>query len=225
MSDALGVSNIGQSRQIAWVSEWNRVRGWGFSEQDFEIAAYCAPNHPDLKGTILALVPYLTGDDGVLRTYRELSICISLGDQLAAVYPTLSQHSRCLRLIDGLAHPADMVGRPVLRWERISFDTNVGKSPRSLRGPAISPHAGILAAIALHKEWAGQIGSDFPALWLPGYMFDVRDRGRFSYAPIVRKGIYRNISLDQEDSDYGIEHAAVPEFFGEPIIVPAVSGA
>lgn len=161
-------------KQVRGVWELNQRLGWGFTADDF--ASLPVPTAwPTVQLHNLAavtLVPYL---DTVQTTFDGLWRAVEARHANTWRWEELKSGSLNLKLLDGIVHP----GR-CLRWETIdlaaNWDQENGIRPRDVRN-AQSPHAGILAAAAIHTRWVEAMdGETVPFVWLPGYqcLFDGR---------------------------------------------------
>ncbi len=202
--------------QLARVNELRHERGWGILDVWLIEAEKSVPTWPKGQLQIVQLVPYLDdvkkGPKGYLRTFHELW-------QVAAK----QQHANWrwdgydkanpekLRLLKGIEH------KPGLRWEVIDLGCNRNEKPMDVRNPDLSPHAGILAAAALHPEWIKAMdGVNVPYVFVPGYEVSVSDEDSWQDVPRVHfnRGD-RGIELHYDW--YGIDYSywAVPSFVRE----------
>jgi hypothetical protein len=210
------------SEQITRLKELNTWHNWGFSDADFDSLARSVPEWPDGNLIAVSLVPYLPGEDGVVKTFHHL--WASAGD----VYDHTSSWERYknkdaeqLRLIEGSEHPAKE--KPILRWEVIDLGSNRGQKFAKMRNPKTSPHAGILASVALHPEWIKAMdGGTVPYVWIPGYQ-NVSAEFPWRGAPGINTYKRRTSHRVKHCVDLGLigscshhESWAVPSFVQEP---------
>ena len=207
--------------QLVRVREWNREFGWGITDEAFTEAEKSVPAWPKERLVALVLVPYL--DDkknekgeatmsGVERTFHELwARAASEQDANWRWDGYYKAGPDRLRLLKGIEHK---VG---LHWEVIDLGCSRSKKPMDVRSSKSSPHAGILAAAALHPEWIKAMdGENVPYVWVVGYEVSVSDEDPWRSVPGVcfsRDG--RDIWLDcgwYGDCD---SHWAVPSLVRE----------
>jgi hypothetical protein len=166
--------------QVALLKKWNIERGWGFSEEDFVVVEAEAKGipWPENRLTAVVIVPYL---DTVQRTFDELWLLAASRQERSWRWPELKSDAGHLRLLGG-----DGRHRRGLKVEVIDLGANRGRKPEAVRDPDTSPHAGVLAAAALHPEWVRRMnGADIPHAWLAGYECKVPGRRRWRYVPIL----------------------------------------
>ncbi len=165
--------------QLTRVCELNIERGWGFTDEDFEVAEQSVPEWPDGKLVAVVLVPYLpdgNGMGGVERTFEELWQVAATAQEEGWRWDDGYGKAGLdrLRLLKGIEHPAK--DKPVLRWEVIDLGCNRNRRPVDVRDPKTSPHAGILASAMLHPEWVKAMDGDkVPYVWAPGYEVSARN--------------------------------------------------
>jgi hypothetical protein len=204
-------------QQIEAIARWNHAFGWGLPDRAFLKVKCAIPNWPKDQLTALVLVPYLTDKkdhngnavSGIERTFHELWKCAKSRQDAGWRYEGLCEtNPGYLYLLKGARH------RPGLRWEIIDLESHRNKRPCSARSAISSPHAGILAAAALHPTWIKSMdGGKVPYVWIPGY--EIRSRGLrskieipgLSYAAAERK-IRLSCTSNQRYPNW-----AVPEFF------------
>lgn len=176
--------------QVKRVHELNGERGWGFTDADFTVAEKSIPKWPEDKLVAVVLVPYLADkkDDegkivmtGLECTFHELWAVAAQEQHANGRWEGYDQAGPDkLRLLKGIEH------KPGLRWEVIDLGGQRGKKPMDVRSPK-SPHAGILAAAALHHEWIRAMDGDaVPYAWLPGYEVNVSSEGPWQRVPDLR---------------------------------------
>lgn len=160
-------------KQIQKVREWNKQFGWGISDEAFAEAEKSVPAWPKERLVAVVLVPYLADKKneegeimmtGVERTFHELWARASAEQDVNWRWDGYDKaDSDRLRLLSGIEHK---VG---LRWEVIDLGSNRNKKPMDIRSPS-SPHAGVLAAAALHPEWIKVMdGENVPYVFISGY--------------------------------------------------------
>lgn len=206
--------------QIARVREWNKEFGGGFSDEAFAEAEKSVPVWPEEKLVAVVLVPYLadkanedeTVTTGLERTFHELWMRAKSEQDANWRWDGYDNAgSDRLRLLKGIEHK---VG---LRWEVIDFGCNRNKKPMDVRNSKSSPHAGILAAAALHPNWVKSMDGDkVPYVFAPGYEVQVPGEEPWARVPDLSF-----VSDDRElrlhgywCDDYG-SGWAVPSFFRE----------
>ncbi len=162
------------AEQIARVREWNKEFVWGFSDEAFAEAEKSIPAWPENKLVAVVLVPYLSD---IHRTFHELWMRAAAEQDSSVrlkVYDSLESIGLCL--LPGIEHPSTSSERVALRWEVIDFGSGHGHQPteKDRRNAMISPHAGILAAAALHPNWVKRMnGHRVPYVFLPGYEMQI----------------------------------------------------
>jgi hypothetical protein len=205
--------------QIEMIRFFNHARRWEISERVFDQIEGCIPDWPNEPMAAVVLVPYLPEKRGVrghLRTFYELwNIAADRqekslkwdGFDLAATNP--------LRLIDGIRHT------PGLRWEIIQLAENRNQRATDVRTPQFTPHAGILAAAALHPQWVRAInGEDVPHVLLSGYEVTVRKTASWGHAPMLSYQIHEGaIELEPVETHRHSYSCAVPTFYVPPMAV------
>lgn len=179
--------------QLKRVREWNLERGWGVSDEVFAEAEKSIPAVPEDDLVAVVLVPYLTEVrkkdkivmTGVERTFQELWALAKAEQQANWRWDGYDKAGpERLRLLKGIEHT------PGLRWEVIDLGANRNRKPEDVRNAKRSPHAGILAAAALHPEWVRAMdGENVPYVWLPGYEVNVPGGGAWQDVPDL--GFYR----------------------------------
>ncbi len=184
------------SAQLTRVRVLNTERGWGFTDEDFAEAEASVPEWPDGKLVAVTLVPYLpdgNGMGGVERTFQKLWRVVTSVHEDGYRGSCYDEGWYGLRLLDGIGHPAQ--GKSVLRWELIDLGCNRNRKPVDVRNPETSPHAGILAAVALHPAWIKAMdGNNVPYVWAPGYEVSIPTKTPWEGTP----------SLDCDQIDRGI---------------------
>jgi hypothetical protein len=207
-------------KQIARVREWNREFGWGIPDEAFAAAEKSVPVWPEEKLVAVVLVPYLadkanedeTVTSGLERTFHELWARAKSEQDANWRWDGYDKAGPDrLRLLKGIEYK---VG---LRWEVINLGSQRNKKPCDVRNSKSSPHAGILAAAALHPNWVKSMDGDkVPYVWVPGYEVTVPGHGPWAGVP----GLYFHRAESQVELDYGWSDDygsgwAVPSFFRE----------
>jgi len=174
--------------QAALVEAWNLKGEWGFTEKQFDDIRNQIPELRERmekyeKEALVApvLVPYLEGTadaSGEQRTYEKIREVMLAQqpysqDNIGKGYGDgdFEQH-----LYEGIEHT------PGLRFEIIDFGANRGIATSTLDRTRL-PHAGVLAAAAIHTEWSKSLGNgdDIPAVKVGGY---VTNLGGYEYKSI-----------------------------------------
>lgn len=174
------MTQLVHGRFTNFLEQVDRVRDWGWDIPDlaFAEAKKSVPAWPEEELGAVVLVPYLADmgtehgvtKTGLERTFHELWVRAKAGQGGRSwCYEGYKNNgSNGLRLLEGIKHE---IG---LRWEVIDFGCQRNKSPQDVRSSSSSPHAGILAAAALHPEWIRSMdGRDVPYVWIPGYEVNV----------------------------------------------------
>ncbi len=207
-------------KQIVRVREWNKEFGWGISDEAFASAEKSVPAWPEEKLVAVVLVPYLADrqaeDDtvttGLERTFHELWMRAKAEQDASWRWDGYDKAgSDRLRLHKGIEHK---VG---LRWEVIDLGCSRNKKPMDVRNAKSSPHAGILAAAALHPNWVKSMDGDkVPYVFAPGYEVQVPDERPWTNVPrLFFARDDREIQLSCNWCDYYHSSWAVPSFFRE----------
>jgi len=182
------------SQQLEKIREWNQAFGWDFSSGELLVAESIIPPWPQGSLSALVLVPYLadkqekdgTITPGFIRTFHVLwsrARPEQRSNKLWGGYDMTRPSN--LRLCDGIEH------KPGLRWESIILDAHRGEKPSD---PNKLPHAGILAAAALHPEWVKRMtGRNVPYVLIPGYEVKNGIDQPWSCVPVL--------SFDQDDQE------------------------
>lgn len=202
------------AEQIVRVREWNKKFGWGFSEEVFAVVEKSIPAWPKKKLATVVLVPYLVDPH---HTFRELWMRAKAVQKESRADSYDKFGSDRLRLLKGIDHPSTSSGRAMLRWEVIDLGCNRGKLPLKVRSVK-SPHAGILAAAALHPNWVKNMDGDkLPYVCIPGY--EVNSLQEDPWADVLSIRFYRSeerrIRLICSQCNTYSSHEAVPSFFRE----------
>jgi len=206
--------------QIEKVRKWNREFGWGIPDEAFAAAEKSVPAWPEEKLVAVVLVPYLTDKtnedetvtSGLERTFHELWARAKSEQDANWRWDGYDKAGPDrLRLHKGIEHK---VG---LRWEVIDLGAQRNKKPHDVRSAKSSPHAGILAAAALHPQWVKSMDGDkVPYVWVPGYEVTVPGFEPWAGVPSLRFGRdWSRVGLD-----YGLGGRcgpswSVPSFFRE----------
>lgn len=192
--------------QVRNIIGWNGRFGWGMSEHEFR-AIPPPPPRPPGKLTAVVLVVYFAS---VEETFTRW--CEAIVSKLGAYWRL--DGLRCdadhLRLLDGRMSP-----RNVIVWETIDLGANEGESAASVRSPDVSPHAGVLAALALHHHWARVMDGWYRAMYvrLAGYEARRRRTSRMLYVPSVYWSRQtRKLNLGLRAVDEANCHFVVPRF-------------
>ncbi len=167
--------------QIAIWRQFNQERNWGFVDEDFADIESSVPDWPNERLAAVVLVPYLTmheydGSDGMwgcvdgdTYTFRELWKAAGVHHSASQMFDVSSYEQldeKWLHYYGGIKHPA--TDKPIMRWEVIDLGCKNDVSCNNQN--AERPHAGILAAAALHVWWVRSMGGHYvPFVRLPGY--------------------------------------------------------
>lgn len=195
--------------QVDRVRAMNRGLEWGIPDKAFIKAKNSIPAWPNEKLVAVVLVPYLAD---LHLTFHELWICAENEQKDAGWrwdgYNKIGPDR--LRLLKGIKHK---VG---LRWEVIDLGCNRNKKPEDVRNANTSPHAGILAAAALHPNWVKSMdGDEVPYVYLPGYEVRRHSRELWAQVPVLDLGhAVREIKLGCDHIGGCDSGWAVPAFFG-----------
>lgn len=153
---------VSPERQIENVRLWSRLRGWGFTEANFEQAKaqLASITRPARYLNALVLVPHL---DTMQRTFEELWGVAAFQQTNHWRFNKLKSDAERLRLRSGITH------RPGLRWEVIKLGANPGKAPADIPTVMVA-HADVLAAAAHFPNWIQAMdGDNVPYVWMAGY--------------------------------------------------------
>ena len=208
------------AKQIERVRGWNREFGWGTSDEAFNEAEKSVPAWPEQKLVAVVLVPYLadkanedeTVTTGLERTFHELWMRAKSKQDANWRWDGYDKAgSDRLRLHEGIEHK---VG---LRWEVIDLGCNRNKKLMDVRNSKSSPHAGILAAAALHPNWVKSMDGDkVPYVFAPGYEVQVPGGKPWTSVPYLYfDSGDREIQLRCGWCDGYYSDWAVPSFFRE----------
>jgi len=208
------------AKQIERMCEWNKKFGWGISDEAFAVAGKSVPAWPEEKLVAVVLVPYLadkkeedeTITTGTERTFHELWMRATTEQDASWRWDGYDKAGTDrLRLHRGIEH------RVGLRWEVIDLGCNRNKKPMDVRSSASSPHAGILAAAALHPQWVKSMDGDkVPYVWIPGYEVQVPGVEPWAHVPSLSfDRVKRWFELHFNWADNGSSRWAVPSFFRE----------
>lgn len=169
--------------QVKVVWNLNQRLGWGLTACDFAAATLPTtwPTDDQHNLTAVTLVPYL---DTVGETFEGLLRAIQVRHNSPYRVPELTSDEQHLKLLDGIVHPGKS-----LRWETIdmaaNWDRANGIAPRDARNTR-SPHAGILAAGAIHKSWVEAFDGDrVPCVWAAGYEMRLKPAGPWLFVPYL----------------------------------------
>ena len=213
-------------KQIARVREWKKEFGWGISDEAFAAVKKSVPAWPEQKLVAVVLVPYLadkanedeTVTTGLERTFHELWMRAKSEQDANWHWDGYDKAgSDRLRLHKGIEHPSTSSGQAILLWEVIDLGCNRNKKPMDVRNSKSSPHAGILAAAALHPNWVKSMDGDkVPYVFAPGY--EVQVPGEKPWTNVPGLGFDRDrrkIQLGCYWSSGCGSRWAVPSFFRE----------
>ena len=207
-----------QQEQIDRVREWNKERAWGIPAEAFAEAEKFVPAWPEDELTAVILVPYLDNKKnkkseitmtGVERTFRELWTCAASEQDKSWCWDGYDNAGpERLRLLKGVEH------KPGLFWEVINLGIDCNRKPEDVRSAERSPHAGILAAAALHPKWVKSMdGYKVPYVWIPGYEVSAPGEGLWTGAPNLRFfSTNSQIVLHYDRRDNHVPTWSVPAF-------------
>jgi hypothetical protein len=154
--------------QLANVRNWNKMRGWGFTDADFEAIDLTPSERSGLVVDVIAVyLPDEGNTSGVQRTFEELWDIASSLQPGKWRWEELKSDKKHLRLLDGIEH------KPGIRRVTIdlgaNWDPKDGIRPIDVRG-SDSVHAEALAAAAHFPDWIQAMdGEHIPYVWMPGY--------------------------------------------------------
>lgn len=169
--------------QVANIRTWNdQFLGGYFKQADFENLS-TPPDWPSGKLSAVVLVPYLATVHGTFTSLWKATASQHRDPWCWDGY----QKEASIRLLEGITH------EPGLCWEVIDFGANWdktnGTAPITVRTPANSPHAGILAAAAHFPKWLKRMdGSKVPYVWGPGYQVSVPGRDPWRHVVYLYRG-------------------------------------
>lgn len=170
--------------QVKLVWELNEQLGWGFTASHFATTGLPTtwPNDPEHNLTAVTLVPYL---DTVSESFEALWRAIQRRYNNHYRDSNLKSDAEHLKLLDGIVHPGKC-----LRWETVDMAANWGQemevTPRDVRVPTNSPHAGILAAGAIHKKWVEAMhGNTVPYVYASGYQTRINATDPWGLVPLL----------------------------------------
>ncbi|HWQ99304.1 MAG TPA: hypothetical protein VN397_00460 [Candidatus Methylomirabilis sp.] len=201
--------------QLKTVRMWNVERNWGFTDEQFRAAASVIPSVPDRYLVGAVLIPHL---GTVQRTHDELWAMAASRHPQSDLWDRFEPDSQEIdgetrhfgvELASGQEHA------PGLRWEVIDFGSHVGKAVTDMAGRPL-PHAGILAAAALHPEWVAYMdGNRVPFVWLSGYVVTGDSSDAFGNVPTLSLEPYAGkpmLRRMHDDGRKGKPTYAVPTF-------------
>lgn len=198
--------------QCRRVAALNTELNLGLSNEVIANAWQTIPAWPRKPLTALILVWY---QDTIQETFESQWRGIQAVHQKHWRSDQINSDRNHLCLLPGINHPGTC-----LRWEVIDLAANSnrdqpdGIAPHDVRSPKSSPHAGILAAAALHPTWVTSMeGIKVPYVWAAGYL-----GGGLSWrvVPWLGFGFHnRKVELLPYDGGSGLVSYAVPSFFEE----------
>lgn len=158
--------------QLANVRNWNQMRGWGFTDADFDSIDLTPSEHTGL--VVDVIVVYLPDEgktSGIQRTFEELWDIASSVQPGKWRYESLKSDKKHLRLLDGIEHKPGI--RRVTLDLGANWDTTNGIRPVDVRNQD-SVHAEALAAAAHFPNWVQAMdGERVPYVWMPGYQVTI----------------------------------------------------
>lgn len=158
--------------QLANVRNWNQMRGWGFTDADFDAVDLTPGDHSGLVvDVIVVYLPDQGKTSGIQRTFEELWDIASSIQPGKWRYDSLKSDKKHLRLLDGIEHTPGI--RRVTLDLGANWDTTNGIRPIDVRGTD-SVHAEVLAAAAHFPDWIQAMdGERVPYVWMPGYQVTI----------------------------------------------------
>jgi len=203
------------AEQWANLRRWNRERGWGIPQSEFDALSLFPSAHQDpLVVDVLAV--YLDahgGLDGVRRTCHELWSVASQRQpnswSFDWYWDRWCQNPKPVRLLPGLAHT------PGVR--RVTLDLGAHWQPgRYLRAGSVrgrnSAHAEVLAAAAHSPEWVRAMdGTRVPHVLLAGYQVTIPESSAHNRLPCLAWTTFRRtMSLTVDWADHAHNGWAAP---------------
>jgi hypothetical protein len=187
--------------QLANVRNWNQMRGWGFTDADFDAIDLTPSSHSGLVVDVIAVyLPNQGKTSGVQRTFEELWDIASSIQPNKWRYDSLKSDPKHLRLLDGIEHVPGI--RRVTLDLGANWDTTSGIRPMDVRGKD-SAHAEILAAAAHFPNWVQAMdGERVPYVWMPGYQVTFPGREAWRHVPnLYWYSVDREVSLSASWDD------------------------
>ena len=194
------LAKVGLEVQLANMRNWNKMRGWSFTDGDFDAIDLTPVERSGLVvDVIAAYLPDQGKTSGIQRTFEELW---DIGSSLQPGkwrYESLKSDKKHLRLLDGIRHT------PGIRRMTIdlgaNWDPKDGIRPMDVRG-SDSAHAEVLAAAAHFPNWVQAMdGERVPYVWMPGYQATLPGHGPWTRCPGLHWGsVHREVGLGA-DSD------------------------
>ncbi len=168
--------------QLANVRNWNAMRGWGFTDADFDAIDVTPVEHSGLVVDVIAVyLPDQGKTSGIQRTFEELWDIASSVQPSKWRYESLKSDKKHLRLLDGIEHTPGI--RRVTLDLGANWDRQNGICPIDVRGKD-SVHAEALAAAAHFPDWIQAMdGERVPYVWMPGYQVTIPGNGAWRYVP------------------------------------------
>jgi hypothetical protein len=171
--------------QLANVRNWNQMRGWGFTDADFDAIDLTPVKHSGLVvDVIVVYLPDQGKTSGIQRTFEELWYIASRLQPGKWRHEWLNSGPKHLRLLEGIEH------KPGIRRVTIdlaaNWDCQNGIRPMDVRG-SDSVHAEALAAAAHFPDWIRAMdGERVPYARMPGYQVMIPGREAWRGVPDLR---------------------------------------
>lgn len=188
--------------QLANVRNWNQMRGWGFTDADFDAIDLTPLNHTGLVvDVIVVYLPDKGKTSGIQRTFEELWDIASSIQPYNWRYESLKSDPKHLRLLDGIEHTPGI--RRVTLDLGANWDTTNGIRPVDVRGKD-SVHAEALAAAAHFPGWVQAMDVErVPYVWLPGYQVTLPGGEAWRLVPYLNwDSVYGKVNLSAHWDDY-----------------------
>ena len=175
--------------QLANVRRWNGIRGWGFTEADFDSVDLTPIEHSGLVVDVIAVyLPNQGKTSGIQWTFEELWFIASSHQPSGWRLPELKSDHKHLRLLDGIEHV------PGIRRVTVDLGANWKLangiiSPMDVRNHYLAhvealTHAEVLAAAAHFPKWVKAMdGEHIPYVWMPGYQVTPSRDENWRYVP------------------------------------------
>jgi hypothetical protein len=212
--------------QLANVRSWNKMRGWGFTDVDFDSIDLTPVEHSGLVvDVIVVYLPDQGKTSGIQRTFEELWDIASSVQPREGRDAWLKSDKKHLRLLDGTRHTPGIrrvtldlganwggdggrwIGsRPWRRWGLTNFG---GIRPMDVRG---KDHAEALTAAAHFPDWVQAMDGDrVPYVWMPGYQVTEPGMQAWCQLPCLTwRRFYRKVRLDVSLANNGIASYSCP---------------